>query len=220
MADFEGAARATAEWWADKVFGSAVAPVTTHADPMGGIALAAMSLLKDASPVDTEKREAYVVGVSAWVLDCLSRQVVNGSEPRVTIMTDYGASSELRHVDQRLGIPGARYPSKSITFTYGDHVVASFGYQGQHTLIWAEEGWEHPPCHQGQWDLSTPRGGRLPFKCSAPRYHPTEEHVFDIPDPLCQGEHPYEPGKVCNQPRDADCHKPDGWMRWVHEFVE
>lgn len=221
MSDFKAPARATAEWWADKVFGPAVALTTTYDDPGGGVTLALQTMLKDSTPVPTDKRGEYVEAVTKLIATHLEWQAEKGRSPWYSVLTDYGSPYEFRAIDQRLGISSARYPSKSMSHTYADHVTAAFGYGAGSQLIWHEEGWEHPPCHQGQWDLSKPDGGRLPFKCSAPKYHALEEHVFDIDDPLCMAPDDYGRRETCNRPADDHHHaeNPEAYMaKWSHPF--
>lgn len=219
--DFAAAAQATAEWWASKVFGDSIAPVTTPDDPMGGPAFALQFLLRETRPAPADKRAEYVEAVAQWVESQLRMQSESFRSPYVSILTDYGAPFEFQGINDRLGISGARYPSKSVTRTDLDHVVAEFGYHGQPQIVWHAEGWTPPPCGQGAWDLTSPRGGRLPWKCSAPKYHPHNQHVMDVPDPLCVAPSKYPGRETCNESENDYHHtSTDDYMsRWVHDFV-
>lgn len=215
MSQYEPAARATAEWWADQVFGKrSPARIGPHDDRVSGDTMAMMSLLPEAPKPAADKREDYVKAVTAKVETAL------GYNGHTTVLTDMGSPDEFRSIDQQFRT-GGRYPMKTMSSTSVDHLVVYVGYHGEPQIIWHAEDWDRPACGQGQWDLSKPDGGRLPFKCSAPKYHPHNSHVMDTPDPLCTAPDPYREGRLCNKSADDYHHNenPEEYLaRWSHAF--
>lgn len=209
----EQAARATAEWWADHVFGSASG--SSGDGLIDAFALLAGAQGKAAEP---SKRDRFVETLTARVVKNLER---DGAERfGITLSVDYGPEGALAQVAQEIGIGGGSFPWKTSSYTYPDHATAAAGYGGRTALIWQAEGWERPSCGQGQWDLDKPRGGRLPWKCSGLQYH-EDEHTFDVPDLLCAStvERHGEP-EACGRPaNDSDHRLDDEYLsRWAHEF--
>lgn len=205
------AAAATAEWWAGHVFGGTAG---SSGDGMAD----ALGLLAGVQgrAAEPSKRERFVAALTEHVARALDR---DADRFGVTLSVDYGPEGALARIASELRLGG--FPWKTDSYTYPDHIVGSVGYGAGTQLIWHAEGWEHPVCGQGQWDLDHPGGGRLPWKCSALRWHPVNEHTFDVPDPLCvavidrHGE-----TKTCGRPAGDEGHRLDDeyLSRWAHEF--
>ena len=207
------AAIATAEWWADRVFGGASA---SSGDGM----IDAFSVLSGAQgqPAERTKRDRFIEALAERV----GRQLARDGAERfgITLSVDYGPEGALVDVASELGIRNGSFPWKTNTWTYPTHAIAASGYGARTVLIWQAEDWERPTCGQGQWDLATPDGGRLPWKCSALNYHESD-HVFDAPDPLCTAlvdRHGKE--QACGRPVSDEHHATgDSYLsRWAHEF--
>lgn len=204
------AALAIANWWADRVFGEASAST-------GDATIDALAVLsgRQGTPADSSKRDRFV-----WTLGRRVHTDLERSDFGVTLGVDYGPDPMLADAAREAGVSTSAFPWKTMTWTHREYVTASLGYGAAQVLVWSHPDWKRPPCGVGQYG-DAPGYERLPWMCSAPRYHDSE-HVFDASDPLCQ--HVYEGGfrageRCLRSQRDGDVH--DMSDRWAasHEFV-
>lgn len=202
-------AQATAEWWADRVFGEAAA---TSGDGM--IDVLAIAAGAQGNPAPASKRGEFVAALSARVNATLLRDDQDRFGECLSV--DYGPEGALADVSRTLGLRG-NFPWKTMTWTHRQYVTAALGYGASPALVWSAPDWEHPACGQGKYGDEA----REPWKCSALRYH-EGPHIFDTPDPLCQhvyGEG-FRAGQRClRSRRDGDVHDlTDAWSA-THEFI-
>jgi hypothetical protein len=199
------ASLATANWWADLVFG----------DMMGTAGDGDLDLLLTLSrpaPAKQSKRGEFVQELAAHV----DSELDQGYRSGVSLSTDYSPEGFLQRL--RIQLQVHTWPMKTRSYTYPDHLTGSVGYAAPVELVWHTEDFERPICGLGQWD-ETKRLSRLPWKCSKPMWHGREEHQFDIPNPLCVRADDREETGRCNRPAEDEVHKPDSWMHsMAHDF--
>lgn len=200
------AALATAEWWAERVFGGSVGSSGDGLTDM-------MAIVAGAQGVEAAsgKRGEFTAALAARVDSSLDR---SGDRFGVTLSVDYGPEPPLSDIAQQVGVSSGSFPWKTMTWTYPTHLVTSAGYGGRSVLAWHAADWERPICGQGKWGVNS----REPWKCSDLQYH-EGDHKFDTPEPLCRGVYL---GKPCLKPRISEAHdlKDEYYSRFAHEFAE
>jgi hypothetical protein len=137
------AARAAAEWWAERV-GAPVHRLVEHSQRDFSSDFAELSMLVIAAENPVPE------GAAAGFVDALEKlydELLVKWDGRVSLGVDYGPDMELAAVAKAHGIHPARFPIKTNLWAYPDHVVASLGYRGQHRLVWSAPDWERPVCH-------------------------------------------------------------------------
>lgn len=212
------AAVAIANWWADHLFGGTIGDTGDRSEGAGFTMALAVVAGVQGRPADPSKRDMFVDALARRVTDELARRI-DRPEWAVTLSVDYGPDPMLADAAAEAGARGS-FPWKTVTWTYLTHVVASLGYGGRDQVVWSVDGWDRPVCGVRQYG-KRPESPRLPWRCSAPRYH-DGDHVFDTPDPLCQAHLEIGTGsETCNRSASHDWHAADGhgyMSKLYHEF--
>jgi hypothetical protein len=162
------AAKAAADWWADRV--RSVRPETDGLHPglsreraftaTAQIALRGAAI--DAAPaVDDQTAQAFA--------SALADLVAASKYEMVRLAVDYSPDQLLTQAADAAGADRARFPGKTAMRVRADHVIAKAGYRAPWLLVWSAPGWEHPPCGVQDW----PEGSDDPVgpECGLPRWH-------------------------------------------------
>jgi hypothetical protein len=160
------AGRAAAEWWGRQVYdrrpGRDTGDMTTtmwaayadHVDPP--------------APAPAHTRAMFEDAVAAFV----DGQLTKG-RGYVFLRSDYGPRGDFDQLAMATGAPVDRFPFKTSTWAFADHVTVRRGHQAPERLIWHAPGWVRPWCETGDYD----EGGERVGGCVLPKYH-DEPHKF------------------------------------------
>lgn len=164
------AAQAAAEWWAEQVG----APVFRQVQPEARTASTdftevALSYFADqAPPVDDAMGQRFVAALATRIDAMLKR-----GAPWNTLVVDYGPDRELAKAAEVAGIHRSRFPIKTgMNFTT-ERVIASLGYHGRWTLVWASPEWNRPRCGYYRYPNGS-YGDPADEVCTRPQYHDGE----------------------------------------------
>lgn len=212
------AAVAIANWWADN--SGTLGDIGDRSEGAGFMMALAVVAGAQGQTMLRSKRQDFVDALARRVTAELERRADRPEWP-VTIGVDYGPDLMLGVSAIEAGVPTGAFPWKTMTWTYADRVTASLGYQGQTVLVWSADDWERPTCGASKYGPA-PAYVRLPWKCSAPRYHDEIDHTFDAPEPLCVADVVTWGGETetCNRPAGGDVHESiDGYSSpRLHDF--
>ncbi len=175
--------RAVAQWWAEQLG----APTFNSGDPMAS--LLATALNGNPGPLADEQVTTFVEHLASYVDISLGLRPDPGLTPHgltpyshMVLGTDYHPDRPLQDAAQAAGIPFTRFPWKTVTFAYPDHVAGSLGSGQRLSLLWNRAGWVRGACHAEHWANNTgDRWVRLPETCGLPRYHEQRDHGAWIP---------------------------------------
>lgn len=164
------AGRAAAEWWARQV-GSPTFKMD-HDDATGenrfraDMASVMMTMLAERHPVTEEQGQRFVEELAARV------DVELALTGRAWLRVDYRPNLMLAEAAEAAGVHHSRFPIKSSTSVYPDHVTARLGYGAPSLLVWHVPGWEHPVCGAYRYEQQRD-GDHMPLDelCTLPRYH-------------------------------------------------
>lgn len=221
ISPYEDAAMAAGEWWAKQVgaptFDNGSQYETGQSRVTTSISESALAIMADRHPVSGGAQEGFSVALALDLIREMGRiAAIRPDDPGrvyVSLDVDYSPDRLLAGAAERAGVHLSRFPIKSHTTVYADHITAQLGYGAPTRLIWTAEGFEHPPCNGHQYAEGV-LDERLPFNCSKPRWHEAEdrEHQYDLPVVLCQAERP--DGRKCLQEARYWTHDETG-----HSFV-
>ena len=190
MGAFDDVAIGAANWWAERI------GAPTHDigdDGMAGFMTMALgAMLADQHEPTAEQSASFVQVLAAKIAAEMQRQAEQwpDHEQRLVLGCDYGPDRLLAEAAKEAGVSVQRFPYKTNSYVYVDHVVGSIGYRGPNRIVWRREGVVLPPCAAREW-IEVPEGfvkGTLyayrPWACSLERNH-DGEHNYSTPAPGC-----------------------------------
>ena len=161
------AAGPASEWWGEQVRTVKAETDGLHPGLSSQQAFAAVAQIAlrdqaiERAPVDDQTVAAFVAE--------LSKLIAASEEKVVTLSVDYGPSGDLARAAESAGLHKSRFPLKTRSKVWPDHILAKAGYSAPWRLAWSAPGWEHPTCDVQEW----PEGSDDPVgpECGRPRWH-------------------------------------------------
>lgn len=139
---FEPAAKAVAQWWAERLMGPLRHQVEAPGEETSySFMFAALAATNKAPSASDEQAAKFVEALTESVVADLAEQTKWNDSPYVPMGVDYHPDHLLAEAAKAAAIPTSRFPVKTMTHTMEHYVTGGLGYGAPFGILWRDE---HP----------------------------------------------------------------------------